>query len=346
MDMNVRIVPRHISHHGEHSGYDRLFEHMGIKPARNTLTAWLGRQFPRKLAWRLWSLRPQQTQAAGMEAELGAAPWVAFGRGRLCHFIYGEDTYFFTPLWKNSKNRCIATFHYPPDRLVERVNPGPVRSLDAVVVVGTNQIDYFARFLPAEKIFYCPHHVDTEFFRPDPEPSLQGGPRLICVGQVFRNHDTVLTVHRQLRAEGIDVTTCVIGPRTLGNHPLSREPGVELYSGLSDEELLAQLRKASIGFLPLSDATANNSLLEMMACGLPVLTSDVGGVKDYVHRSAVRMLAKEAGSQFVSNIKELLSDAPLRATEGKRNREHVVKHFSLPVVKERMTEIYRTVMAR
>lgn len=36
----------------------------------------------------------------------------------------------------------------------------------------------------------------------------------------------------------------------------------------------------------LLDSTANNSLLEAMACGMPMVTTDLQGVRDYVARSA------------------------------------------------------------
>ena len=38
---------------------------------------------------------------------------------------------------------------------------------------------------------------------------------------------------------------------------------------------------ADLLLLPLIDATANNTLLEGLACGLPVLASDLTGVRDY-----------------------------------------------------------------
>jgi glycosyltransferase involved in cell wall biosynthesis len=38
-------------------------------------------------------------------------------------------------------------------------------------------------------------------------------------------------------------------------------------------------------FLPLIDATANNSLLEASACGVPVITSDLPAVREYTDDS-------------------------------------------------------------
>jgi glycosyltransferase involved in cell wall biosynthesis len=340
----VRFVPRKIEHHGAHSGYDRLFEYLGLESARSPLGIRLHALIPHGLAWRLWQLRPQETQATGLEAELGAAPWIAFGNSRLCHFIYGEDTYLLTPLWKNSRNRCIATFHYPSDRLIERINPGPLRALDGAIIVGENQRDYFSRFLPAERIHFCPHPVDAEFFCPGPAVSPARPQRLICAGHLFRKYDDLLQVLRRIRAVGIEVDVHVVGPKKwLAEFALFKEFGVFLHSGVSDEALRDFYRSAAVGVMPMSDSTANNGLLEMMACGLPVVASRVGGVPEYTNGSAVRLVAKDDIDSMAQAICELLGDEGLRASEGARNRAHAVETLSMPAIAERMLTIYRHV---
>lgn len=340
----VRYVPRHIPHHGLHSGYDRLFVFMGLREARSAFWAGVARTLPKSLRWRLWAMRPQSTQQQGLEAEFGAVPWVARGGGRLCHFIYGEDTFFYTPLWKNGANKVIATFHYPPDRLTERVNPGSLRALDGVVIVGESQRDWFRRYFPDARIHHCRHQVDTGFFRPGPAAGGDGTLRMVCVGHLFRDYAGLLRVHRMLQARGLACETHIVGPAALRKEPIAAAQGVHVHSGMSDDMLLRLYQSSAVGVLPLHDATANNALLEMMACGLPVVVSAVGSVPDYVAGSAVRLIADADPGAFVDQIVALHEDAATAAEEGRRNREFAVETLGDPVVASAMWRIYSEVL--
>ncbi len=342
---SLRFVPRRIGHHAAHSGYDRLFDYMGLSHACSPWGTRLANALPRSLAWRLFALRPQAASAAGLRAELGAMPWLVAGSGRLCHFIYGEDTYFLTPLWKRGTNRCIATFHYPPQRLLTRINPGSVRSLDGALIVGENQRATLEQLLPIDRIHYCPHAVDTDFFCPEvPESEAAQEPtsalRLVCAGSIFRDYATLTAVHRAVRAAGFDVQTDVIGPDPEQCEVLAGVPGITVHHRISDEQLRALYRGAAVGVLPLFDATANNALLELLACGRPIVVSEVGGLPHYVAGSAARLIEPRQVQEMADAVCDLLADPAVRRAQGLVNRRHAVQQLGFEPVARRMRQIY------
>ena len=46
--------------------------------------------------------------------------------------------------------------------------------------------------------------------------------------------------------------------------------------------LRALYHLSDLFFLPFVDAVANNAIVESIACGVPVVVSDVGSLRDYV----------------------------------------------------------------
>jgi glycosyltransferase involved in cell wall biosynthesis len=339
-------VPRRMKQHGAHSGYDLLFRHMDLDPASSRWATRLADAIPVNLAWRLWQLRPQATAAAGLRAELGAMPWLVRGRGRVCHFIYGEDTFFWTPLWQRKGNHSVASFHYPPQLLAQRVNPGSIRSLHSAVILGDNQRAYFEDLLPAERIHYCPHAVDTVFFCPPGADEAEAVPqtpaRLLCVGAMYRDFVALREVHRLVRRAGFAVQTDVVGATPDQRAQLEGEDGILLHNGISDEALRSLYRVATVGVLPLIDGVANNALLEMLACGVPIVTTRVGAVPQYCEGSAAWMVEPAEPRLLADAVCSLLAAPDERRRMAGANRQHACAVLALDVVAQRMQAIYRS----
>jgi len=58
------------------------------------------------------------------------------------------------------------------------------------------------------------------------------------------------------------------------------ENNVEILPEMNQEELVTLLNKGSLWFLPTTDDNFPLSVLEAMACGLPVITSNIGGIPE------------------------------------------------------------------
>ena len=96
--------------------------------------------------------------------------------------------------------------------------------------------------------------------------------------------------------------------------------------------------------MPLNDSTANNALLEIMATGLPLVISDVGGVRDYVQSGGVTCLPQGDSEGFARAVHALLTDPTMRAQHAAANRAHAVRELSLPACARKLAAIYAEVL--
>lgn len=85
------------------------------------------------------------------------------------------------------------------------------------------------------------------------------------------------------------------------------------------------------------------SILEAMSCGLPIITSDVGGVREMVDATNGVLVARGDRDGLVSALESLLSDPERMSQMGRRSREKVEDAFTLPVMFGRTLDVYDTV---
>jgi len=87
--------------------------------------------------------------------------------------------------------------------------------------------------------------------------------------------------------------------------------------------------------------------LEAMACGLPVVASEVGGLRDLVTDGATGLLVPPADPAALAEaISKLASEPNLRAAMGAAGRLRVADHFSLATMAQRTLTLYRDCLVR
>jgi glycosyltransferase involved in cell wall biosynthesis len=319
------------------------------KAEGGVLSTLITKFLPRAIRWRLHILRPQQVGDEGLIPELTALSTTMSSKPGLCHFIYGEDTYFFTPMWQHKNKKVVATYHYPPSRLDERVNHAVLDHLDAVILMSESQRGWFERYLPADKIHVIPHHVDTDFFMPSSRTiAVDKRFSIISVGGTLRDMKMLLEVIQHLNElvgqDSIEFNLLI--PR-YEREPFKDFVNVNLLDNISDEELRELYQNSSLGFMSLIDCTANNAVLEMMACGIPVACTACGGITDYLKEEGALLLHKQQTiAEIASDIKELLDRPEKRKEMGEFNRQYALNNLSLEVIANRLGAFYREISAR
>ena len=74
---------------------------------------------------------------------------------------------------------------------------------------------------------------------------------------------------------------------------------------LRDEDLLSLYQQSDLLVMPMLDCTANNAVLEAMACGTPVMINRVGGVSEYVNPDHCVVMDEKNVREWVDTLVEL-----------------------------------------
>lgn len=197
---------------------------------------------------------------------------------------------------------------------------------------------------PASKVFVIPNGVDVFRFRPDldcaaqrAELSIADHQRVVGIVAALRpekNHALFLEAAAKVRERVPGTRFLVIGdgPERLRllalAHQLKLNDAVHF---LGNREDVPQLLNLSDVFALSSRMEANPvSILEAMACGVPVVAPRVGSIPDTVSDGLTGYLVEpHEASPLAARIEELLLDGPRRREMGREGRVSVLANASL-----------------
>jgi glycosyltransferase involved in cell wall biosynthesis len=196
--------------------------------------------------------------------------------------------------------------------------------------------------LPADRVQQIPNGIDTDKFRPVGGRSRRNEVVVGTVGHLRpeKRQDMLIRACARIRS-GLPIRLVIAGdgPERANLEAVAREAGfAERVTFLGHRhDPAAVYSQFDVFALTSSTEQMPLSVLEAMACGLPVASLDVGDVKEMVCPENRRMIAGEPGS-FEVELARLTEDEGLRRRLGEANREHCERTYSA----HRMFEQYKT----
>ena len=242
----------------------------------------------------------------------------------------GENQYggIFSRAAPEIRSRLVVCFHQPPSwwRLHWR-DVSVLDGLKAIVCLCQEQRDYFTA-LSSAPVIMLRHGVLHDFFKPESH-RMPASTRLLFVGHWLRDLDVLERATNLIWQSHPDIELDCLIPIHARDHPvltrLARNSRVHWYSGLSPERLRELYRQATLLFLPLIDAAANNGIVEALASGLPIVSTRVGGIPDYVPDDCGRLCAQDDAKDHACAVIDLINNKELLHQKKRACRRHAEK---------------------
>ena len=191
--------------------------------------------------------------------------------------------------------------------------------------------------------------VDLQMFRPTDREAARSrlevqSPTLLSVGHLIRpkRHDLVIRALTGLS----DATLLIVGggPEERALKRLVQQLGIVRrvrFLGSVPHEQLCEIYNSADALVLASDREGwPNVLLEAMACGTPVVASNVGGIPEIVTSPAAGVLLPDRTPDAIAtSVRALLKNPPSRLD----TRAHA-EHFGWREVADRQVDLYRRII--
>lgn len=228
-------------------------------------------------------------------------------------------------------------------KLRERILDITVPRVDALMVLGSSQERYIRqRWKPKGQIHVIHHHVDAEFFHPQP---VDADGFVLSVGDdAGRDFPTLIGA-----AKGLDREVIIKSSHC----PPTIAAGVRNVRIMRERISYCELRdlyaRASVVVVPTREtlnASGVSTILEASAMGKPLVVSDNSAIHDFVVAGETCLMVPREDPQALRDaILRLLKDPATGARLAGNARQFILERFSKPVFAENFAQTLKDILS-
>ena len=207
---------------------------------------------------------------------------------------------------------------------LRRIREAAAHAAGLLAVSGALRGDMIALGLPGERITVHYTGLDRARFQPMAKAEARAqvaalglpgeGPLLVAVGALTPGKGQKLAVHALAVLPGVHLALVGAGPEeaSLRKHAARTGLGdrVHFLGQVAHDVLPALLSAADAMVLPSASEGLANAWIEALACGTPLVISDVGGAREVVTGSDAGRLVARDPAAIAAAVREILADPP------------------------------------
>ena len=325
-----RLVQAEIEFFDKNYGQDLSVELLDSRGGRLSLSGF----YTAAVVWRLWRLKRRRkvdlvhinmsTRASTLRKSIILLAAQSFSIPTVLHLHGSGYDEFYETLPRIFK-KCVALIF---------------RTANCVIVLG----GYWERFVveacgvEAERVAVIPNAVPSQPSEVEPLARIPGEPmRVAFLGKVSQRKGTTLLVTAACRLleEQRSLTVDVAGDgevealrELVASHGL--ENSVKVYGWSSRDQCNALLRRSHVFCLPSRAENQPMSILEAMAAGLPVISTEVGAIPEVVaHGSSGLLINRVDENALASALREYHDNEGLRYLHAVQSRKNFESQFTI-----------------
>jgi glycosyltransferase involved in cell wall biosynthesis len=272
---------------------------------------------------------------------------------------------FLIGLMRKKKHPTIMTTHYLLEikansfsaalyrRFIKFMTKTIGRYVDKIICVNRDYIPIFEKWgINPDKLIYIPNGVDIKKFSPGIskiKKKFEKQKLIVYFGRLHyqKNVDLLIRSFKLLKNKMENIKLVIIGDGT-DYHKLKKmstdDKDIIMTGFVSDEDLVDYLRAANIIVFPSRGENASFTLMEAMACELPVVSSDVGNAKRILGNGRGFLLEKYTEEEIAGICEQVLNDEKNARKIGKKARDYVEENHSWEKISKNTQEVYKSLM--
>jgi glycosyltransferase involved in cell wall biosynthesis len=211
------------------------------------------------------------------------------------------------------------------------------------------------KIVPKEKLMAIHNGVEIEKVKSQKSKikSLENKIRIVFVGRLSQQKDPLLllksfsSLFSGLK-DKVEVSIVGEGKKRKKLEKFIKEnklgERVKLLGSISREKVFEILEKSDIFILTSNWEGFPRSILEAMSCGLAIIASDVGGIKEAVDESCGILVKRGDKEELKDTLEKLIENPSLIKKMGKNAKERSKNEFSLDKMLRETEDIYNKVI--
>lgn len=335
-------------HMGLVSGYDALYAHLPLEFSVDSIFCNFKKRYPRGIG-RFWQFLAKFAHgssfynAQSAQAELKMFIRLLLKSYDIVHYAYAEPYLGFGT--KLINRLIVVTNHQPVSWWQQNVVfLKKYERVSKVICLSDYDKEYFNARLPGMAVC-IPHGVDTVFYCPNPGNKVRDLFTVIFSGRYLRDTSTLAKVVTSLSVSCLNIRFDIVySEKATLQDPVMKAitglPNVTWHTDVPQEKLRQLYQNADCCLIPLLDCTANNAILEAMACGVPVITTDLPAVKTYLDTRCAIFGRPHNPGDLEEAIKDLYRDRDRGIRMGVAAREKATMMFDWKIIAAKTAKLF------